>query len=161
MAGQLSYAYETPKGVPGGLVDISTKVCNSRKIENATGVAKAGMGVVTGTAAGSQVKLPTSASDKFEGVIVEKAHEQDANGNVVIAQGEAFSILRYGRVWVRLVPEVTVAVNDPVYLIASGDNAGLFTKTAPTGDGAAAYLTISAKFIGAADNGIAPIEIIA
>ncbi len=44
-----------------------------------------------------------------------------------------------------------MTVNDKVYLVESGDNAGCFTKTA------SGNIAINARFIGASEDGIAPI----
>lgn len=149
---QMKYTYETPKGVAGGLYDLSNYECNSRSIESEDGTVKQGYGVVTGAAAGFGVKLPAAASDKFEGIVIARAHEEDMNGDVVLKKGEVFSILRTGKAWARVDETVTINVNDPVYLIASGEKAGQFTNAS-----GATAIEIKGKFVGANEDGIAPV----
>ena len=60
---QNSYSYKTPKGVAGGLLDLSPYSVDSRiNGETTPGALKFGMGVVQGATPGTNVKLPTSAS---------------------------------------------------------------------------------------------------
>lgn len=149
---QLSYSYNTPMGVPGEILDIAPYENNSRVSEENDGVIKFGMGVVQGTSKGVGVVLPTATTDVFEGVVVHKAVEQDMSGNVVLKKNEAFSVMRWGRIWVR-VANVTINPGDPVYLICSGDNKGMFTNVSTSN------LDVKAKFVGAKDNDIAPIAL--
>ncbi len=149
MAAQTKYGYATPSGVPGGLFDLAPYEVNTRTNEETPGALKFGHGVVVGTSAGNGIKLPAAATDVFEGVVVHKAHELDASNAVSIAKGEALSIIRTGKVWVRV--DGDVAVNDKVYLSFAEGKVGLFTKTA-TGN-----IAINARFIGASEDGIAPI----
>jgi len=58
--GQKSYGYKTAKGVAGGIYDLTRHEVNSRRCEEADGVLSFGLGVVTGTSAGTQIKLPTA-----------------------------------------------------------------------------------------------------
>ncbi len=146
---QSEYSYVTASGVPGGILDLAPYECNSR-VTDADNV-KFGMGVVTGASAGASVKVPSATSDVFEGVAVWKAHEADKDGTVTIAQGEALSIMRFGRIWARVDDSVTIAANDKVYLIATGDNAGCFTNVATSN------IAVSGRFVGANENGIAPV----
>lgn len=149
---QLNYSYVTPSGVPGLIFDIAPYEINSELIEEATaGKIKFGMGVVAGTTAGKTIKAPAAASDVFEGAVVTNVHELDMDGNVVLKKGDSCSVMRYGRVWVRVDEAVTIAVNDAAYLTATGAKAGLFTN-ASTG-----AIDVHGKFIGAAENGIAPV----
>lgn len=150
---QLSYSYVTPGGVPGLILDIAPYEINSELIEEATpGAIKFGMGVVAGTTKGKTIALPTATTDVFEGVVVTNVHELDMDGNVVLKKGEACSVMRFGRIWAR-VDDVTINVNDPVYLICSGAKAGLFTNVSTSN------LDVHAKFVGVKDDGIAPIAI--
>lgn len=151
MAAQTKYSYATPSGVPGGLFDLAPYECNTRVSEADAGKIRFGMGVVVGAAAGVGVKVPAATTDVFEGVVVGKAHEQDNSGKVVIAKGEAFSVIRTGKVWALVDPSVTIKVNDKAYLIVTGDNAGLLTN-ASTG-----ALALNARFVGVNEDGIAPV----
>lgn len=147
---QLEYGYNTPGGVPGLIFDIAPYEINSLLIEEETeGKIKFGMGVVAGEVPGKTIKAVSSADDTFEGVVVTNVHELDMKGKVVLEKGTACSVMRYGRVWVRVPDDAEITVNNKVFLIATGDNAGLFTNT----EG----IEIPGKFIGAAENGIAPI----
>lgn len=151
MAAQMKYGYATPSGVPGGLFDISPYECNTRVSEAESGKIKFGMAVAAGTSAGTGVKVPAAASDFIEGIVVHKAHEMDNKGAVVIDKGEAFSVLRTGKVWARVDESVTIAVNDKPYVIATGDKAGLLTN-AESGN-----IALAGRFIGVSEDGIAPV----
>lgn len=150
MAVQTSYSYENPSGIAGGIYDLAPYEVNSRASEADAGKIKFGYGVVAGTASNG-VKLPAATTDEFEGVVVHKAHEEERDGSVILATGEMFGVMRHGRIWARVDDSVTIANGDKLYLIVTGDNAGCFTNAA---DGAK---EIAGKFIGASENGIAPI----
>ena len=150
MAVQTSYSYENPSGIAGGIYDLAPYEVNSRASEAEAGKIKFGHGVVTGTASNG-VKLPAATTDEFEGVVVHKAHEEERDGSVILATGETFGVMRHGHIWARVDDSVTIAKGDKLYLIVAGDNAGCFTNAA---DGAK---EIAGKFIGANENGIAPI----
>lgn len=149
---QMSYGYETDKGTPGNLYDLSPYEIVSRAIEDEDGKVRFGMGVVAGTSE-TQVKLPSGAGDVFEGVVLERAHEEDRNGDVTLGQAEEFSVLRYGRVWVRVPDDCDAKKGDPVELITSGDDAGKFKK------GESTDKAPKGCFISAAKNGLAPIAL--
>ena len=149
---QLSYGYDTPKGNPGLIFDIAPHECRTRLIEGTAGSVAAGMGVVNGTAAGTQVKRPSAGTDVFAGVLVEKAHEMDKNGQVIVDPKEAFSVMVAGHIWGQLAENVTPTYGAEAYLVATGDDAGRFT-TDNSG------IATGAKFGAAVDaeNGIAEI----
>lgn len=147
---QLEYGYKTPGGVPGLIFDIAPYEINSLLIEEETeGKIKFGMGVVAGEVPGKTIKAVTADTDIFEGVVVTNVHELDMKGRVVLDKGTSCSVMRYGRVWARVDEEAEIKVNDKLYLITSGDKAGCFTNTSG--------LEIPGKFIGVAEDGIAPI----
>ena len=155
---QNSYSYKTPKGVAGGLLDLSPySVATRINGETTSGALKFGMGVVQGATPGTNVKLPTSAStaDEFEGLLLTGfVQEMDAAGDVTIKPKQTVGVLRYGKAWARVPKNTTAAYGDKLYLITSGDSAGLFTNTA-TGN-----LAVNGRFIGAADTtDIAPVEL--
>ena len=162
MSVQTSYNFATDKGVAGGLYDLSPYAVNSRRNESANGVLKFGMGVVVGTAAGNQVKVPTATTGKFEGIALNGfSTELDIAGNLVVKNGDTVGVLAKGRAWARIKPGITVAYGDDVYLIASGDNAGLFTNAEEKQDTTVLSIKITnAKFIGVRGTGdVAPIEL--
>ena len=66
---QTSYGFGFPKGVAGGLFDLSAHDVTTRQAEG-DGVAF-GLGVVVGTNKGTDVKLPATGatSDDYEGVV--------------------------------------------------------------------------------------------
>lgn len=142
MAAQTTYSYSTPSGVPGGLLDINPYHTVSKLIEDASNV-KFGVGVVKGTS-DAQVKV---GSGTFVGVLVEKAHELDKDNAVVIGKGESLTVLTKGGIWARVADSATVAFGDDLYV---GED-GVFAKTGTT--------KLNGRFLGAAENGIAPIEL--
>lgn len=155
---QKSYSYTTPKGVAGGLMDLTPYQIDSRiNGETAPGALKFGMGVVQGATPGTNVVRPTAAAtaDKFEGLVLTGfTQEMDAAGNVNIQPKQTVGVLRYGKAWARLPKDTAVAYGDKLYLITAGDDAGLFTNAA-TGN-----LAVNGRFVGAADSvGIAPVEL--
>ena len=76
-------------------------------------------------------------------------------GKIHIAKNSTVGVMRYGRIYGRVVTGVTVAYGDAVYMVKSGDNAGLFTNVAE------GNMAVKARFLGAVDtvNQIAPIEL--
>lgn len=150
MAVQTSYSYDNPSGLAGGIYDLAPYEVNSRASEENAGKIKFGYGVVAGTASNG-VKLPAATTDAFEGVVVHKAHEEECDGSVSIATGEMVGVMRHGRIWARVDATVTIAKGDKVYLIVKGDNAGCFTNASTD------TKAIAGQFIGASENGIAPV----
>lgn len=132
MAAQLTYGYETAKGVAGLLADISFSTVASKVNEENDGALKFGMAVVRGTAAGSQVKKPASgaAAADFEGVVIRHENtEEDASGKAVVKKGATVSVLQKGRIWARLADSAAPTAGATAYVVVSGDNAGAFTAT--------------------------------
>jgi len=157
MGVQKTYSYNTSYGVAGGLVDLTEHVIDSRCNEATT--LKLGCGVVDGSTKGANVKLPVEASTKadFEGVVVNShSHEMDMNGEVKVAKGETVNVLKQGRIFARIKAGITVAYGDALYLIVKGDNAGLFTNAAVTGE----TVKLNGFFVGAKATGdIAPVQV--
>ena len=158
MGVQTSYNFYTERGVAGGLYDLSHHDVNSRRNECEDGVLKLGVGVVAGTLAGSQVKLPESGAtaENFEGIVVNGfSTEMDMNGAVAVKKDATVGVLVHGRIWARIAEGVTPKYGDALYLIKSGDNAGCFTNVA---DGAIAIT--GGKFVGTKGTGnVAPVEL--
>lgn len=126
---QLDYNYSTSKGVPGGKADLSFDEVVTRQNESADGVLKYGIGVVTGSTAGKTVRIPSSASDKFDGVTVALPNtEMDLKGNVFIRKGLSLSIMKKGHIWARTASDAEVSYGATAYLVVDGDEAGSFTS---------------------------------
>ena len=160
MSGQTSYDFRTPKGVAGALVDISPKSIDSRiNSETDAAAMRFGMGVVVGDKPGVNVRVPvsTNAVADFEGVLLNGYTQQmTMAGNVQVYPAQTVGVLRWGRAWARVADGVTPVYNDPLYLITSGADAGLFTND----DGGGANLAVNGRFYGGLGNGnIAPVEI--
>ncbi len=148
------YNNRTPAGVAGGLYDLTAHVVDSFRIDAADGKVKCGMGVVHGTNPGSDVTVPAEAStiDKFVGVVMNGGNnEMDMEGHIVIRNSSQQSVMRSGRVWVRLAADAEPSYGDQAHLILSGSDAGCFGTTGG--------LAVNARFITTAQNGIAVIEL--
>lgn len=157
---QTNYSYQTPKGVAGGLYDISPYSVDSRiNGETTADALKFGMGAVQGAAPGTDVKVPTDSdtADKFEGLVLTGfVQEMERDGDLKLQPKQTVGILRYGKAWARVVPGATVQYGDPLYLVNEGECAGLFTNDDDDGD----TLAIKGRFIGPVDSSnIAPVEI--
>jgi len=157
MGGQLTYTYQTPKGVAGGLVDINAYSIDSRTNgETEPGDMRFGMGAMVGGSPGETVLVPddtmTDAS-KFEGIVMTGFTQQMTMlGEVNVYPAQTVGILRWGRAWVLIPDSVYPAYNDPVYLIVEGADAGKFTNAATNN------LAINATFIGERGTGaVAPV----
>ncbi len=155
---QTSYNYTTPKGVAGGLYDLAPYQVESRvNGETAPGALKFGMGVVQGSAPGTNIARPAAGAtaDKFEGLVLTGfTQEMDSTGEVTIRPKQTVGVLRYGKAWARLPKDLTVSYGDKLYLVTSGDNAGLFTNDASGG------IAVNGRFVGSADStGVAPVEL--
>lgn len=159
MGVQNSYNYSTPKGIPGGLYDQSAHVVDTRINEAENGVLRFGMGVMQGSSPGSNITIPAAGgiATKFEGVAVNGfTQQQDLEGKVSLNKNQSVGVLRHGRIYARLAPEVSPAYGDTVHLVVSGDHAGLFTNT----ENAENTIPIHAKYIGGKGSGaVAAIEL--
>lgn len=156
MAAQTSYGFGFPKGVAGGLYDLSAHDVSTKQAEG-TGVAF-GIGVVVGTNRGTDVKIPTSAStsDEFEGVVVHNSVmvEMDMNNKVSIEDKRTVGCLNFGRIWIKTGANAAPAYKEKVYMITDGNEAGMFTTS---GD-SATKVEVNAIFLGETDDGIANAE---
>ena len=161
MAAQTNYSFSTPKGIPGGLYDISDHEVNTRMNEEPDGKLSFGVGVVRGTSAGVTIKLPVAASTaaEFEGITINGVNvEQDMSGKVIVKKDVSVGVIRYGKVWAKVSGKATgVKYGDPLYLIVDGDEAGRFVNAAAAGEDTATRISIKGSFLGEADNGIAPV----
>jgi len=155
MSAQTSYSFNTKKGGAGGIYDLAPYVVNTFINESATGAVKPGMGVVRGTTAGVHAKKASAVTDIFEGILTNRlTTERDLEGNIYVRNKTALGVMEYGIIWGLLKANDAPAYGDAVYLVCTGDDAGTFTKTA-----GANTMAINARFVGGADNGVAPIEL--
>lgn len=156
MAVQTSYGFSTSRGAPGGIYDLTPRAVNSRSAEEKI---LFGIGVVQGSTPGSNIAIPTkdSTASMFEGVSVNGGtQEMDLEGKTVVKAGTSVSVMRHGRVWVRVEDDAEIAYGEDAYLIIDGDSAGYFTNA----DSEATKVAIAGRFIGASGtDGIAPVEL--
>lgn len=153
MSAQTKYGFSTPIGSAGGIVDLAPYAIDSFLNEEKNGVLMFGVGVVQGTKPGVNIALPATGATaaKFEGITTNnRTTEYDMDGNLAIRSGASVGVMRYGRIYARVVDKVSVAYGDPVYLVIEGDNAGLFTKTASAASGSST-IAVKGRFLGAAD----------
>lgn len=157
MAVQTSYGFSAPKGVAGGLYDLSAHEVVTRRAEGDTTF---GVGVVDGTTKGIDVKAPESGSkaDDFAGVIVHNSvmTELDMNNHLTVAGGRTVGCLHYGRIWVKTGKKAKPAYKAKVYLITDGEEIGLFTTS--DDEEATTKVELNAYFLGVTDDGIANAE---
>lgn len=156
MGAQNSYVFSTPIGQAGGIYDLAPYAVDSFCNESNDGVVKFGMGVVKGTTAGKQVKAPASGATAadFEGIVTNRRTTENAiEGGPVVKKGTTVGVMRYGRIFGLLATDAAPAYGDPVYMVASGNDAGCFTKTSTSN------VAIKGRFLSAASNGIALIEL--
>ena len=153
MAAQLNYGYSTGKGIAGGIFDAYHYKIDSRVNEEANGVLQVGVGVVQGSIPGSNVKLPDkeSSTSTFEGVVVNGfSNQQNLDGNLTIANNQNIGVMREGRIYAVVAFTATPAYGKALYLCPG---TGEFTTEATDN------VKISGRFLGEANNGIAPIEL--
>lgn len=133
MSAQNRYGFSTPIGAAGGIVDLAPYAIDTFLNEEENGVLNFGVGVVKGSKPGVNVALPETATavGDFEGITTNNRTTQyDLDGNLAIRKGASVGVMRYGRVYGRVVDGVAPAYGDPVYLITDGDNCGKFTNSA-------------------------------
>ena len=156
MSVQTAYNFDTPFGIAGGIYDLSPYAIDALMNEENDGVMKCGLAVVTGTTAGKQIVLPTSSSDlgDFEGVTVNgRTNEWGLSDEIFIRKTASVGVMRYGRIWVRVVSGEAPAYGDAVYFSVASGHYGEFQKSSSNG------VAINARFIGGVNNGLAPIEL--
>lgn len=159
MSAQTSYTQATPRGVAGGLVDLSTHAINTRLNGEVGNTMKFGMGVVQGATPGSDVRIPATGATaaKFEGITVNGyTSEMDREGAVTIPPLASLGILQYGKIWARTKAGIAPAYGEALHLIISGNDAGLFTNAAAEGT----TVAVNGCFIGGKGTGnVAPVEL--
>ncbi len=161
MSAQTSYGFATSRGIAGGLFDLAPYSIDSRLNSEGDGVLKFGMGVVQGANPGTNVKKPISTSTKalFEGIALNGfSTQQNMAGEVNILENQTVGVLRYGRCWARVPSGVTPAYGNELHLIIAGNDAGCFTSAAVAAN---SIIAVNGRFIGTAQNGLAPVELFA
>ena len=156
MGAQNIYNFSTPIGQPGGIYDLAPYAVDSFTNESADGAVKFGMGVVQGTIPGKQVAVPDSDATAavFEGIVTNRrAIENSLDGGVVVKSGATLGVMRYGRIFGLLAEGADPAYGDAVYMVVDGADAGCFTESATD------TVAIKARFLSAASDGIAIIEL--
>lgn len=151
MSAQTTYKFNTPMGAAGGIVDLAPYAIDTFINEENTGVMSFGLGVVQGTKAGEQIKLPVAASTAglFEGITTNnRTTEYDLEGQIHIRKGAAMGVMRYGRIYAQVGEDDTPGYGDPVYLITSGNDAGKFVHV---NTGSADYVAVKGKFMSGVD----------
>lgn len=131
MAAQTNYRYETPKGVPGGKVDIAFDEVITRMNEAEDGVLKYGMAAAVGSAPGSNVTIPKTGTTagQIEGIVLAHPNtEQDRKGRVIVRKDTAVGIMRKGRIWGRLAADAVPSYGEKAYVVVDGNDAGAFTS---------------------------------
>lgn len=154
MSVQTTYGYATARGIAGGIYDSYHYPVDSRFNEEENGKLGFGLGVVQGSIPGSNITLPVEASTAavFEGVTVNGfSTQQDLEGVTTLFKGQNVGVMRRGRIWVQLVADEAPAYGGELHLIVSGADAGKFATSGG--------VTIAGRFIGKADNGLAPVEL--
>jgi hypothetical protein len=156
---QIEYGYQIPRGVPGGLVDLSNHNIISRSNgADAPGAMKYGMGVVQGDNPGHNVALPNSSAELsvFEGITQNGGvtEHQFITGEVILYPNAILGVVDQGKIWARVTDDADPAYSDAAYLVSSGTDAGLFTE-----DSSAGGLAVRGRFIGKKENGVAPVEL--
>ena len=155
---QLSYGYNIPAGIAGGIYGLENYDIVARLNDEATGTMKFGVGVVQGEKAGHSVKLPVEGSTaaQFEGIVVYNANrELTYEGANNLRKGTPLSIMNYGKVWVRVGKSANVAYGADAHLITKGEEAGCFTTSAD----AATKVAIKGRFITEVTDGLAVVEL--
>lgn len=156
-----NYTQSMPAGVAGGLYDLTEHVVDSRMNGESATALKPGMGVVQGAVPGKAVKLPATGAtaEKFEGIVLNDVNrELDMQGELKLQPKSTVSVMRSGRIWVRLASGVAPKYGDPVFLVINGAGLGCFKTAADSAN----TLQINARFLGEKDSSeIAPIELFA
>lgn len=152
MSAQTKYGFSTSIGSAGGIVDLAPYAIDSFLNDEDNGKLKFGIGVVRGAKPGIGIKMPTtdSTAAEFEGITTNnRTTEYNMDGDLSIRKNASVGVMRYGRIYARVVDGVTVKYGDALYLLTDGDNAGMFTNAASATTPKA--VAVKGRFLGAAD----------
>lgn len=131
MAAQINYSFSTPKGIAGGLYDISDHDIVTRMNDEADGNISYGVAAVVGKSKGQSIKLPVVSSAKadFEGIVIHAANtEQDMKGKTIVKNGASLGIVKKGNVWGKIVAGCVPEYKKTAYMVVDGDYRGMFTN---------------------------------
>lgn len=167
---QLSYALNMVQAMAGMLADLARSLVDSFAAE---GIVRFGYGVIAGTDASKQVKVPAASGGTFRGVALHvHTKEVGSSGYGEYADEATVSVMREGRVHVPIDATasdaaVVPAMDGAVYLVFSSAEGGVpGTFRADTGlvaasaNQATAELVTGAVFRGVTANGLAEIELV-
>ena len=159
MSAQTRYGFSAIAGAAGGIVDLAPYAIDSFINSEESGVMKFGIGVVQGSNPGHNVAIPAEGATaaKFEGITVNnRTTEFDVEGKMNVRGGAAIGVMRYGRIYARVVEDVEPAYGDALHLVISGDNAGCFTNAS-----GADTIAVKGRFMGGkcAGTNIAQVEL--
>lgn len=157
MSAQTAYRFGTPMGAAGGIVDLAPYAIDTFLNEEDTGVMDFGVAVVKGTAPNKIKKAAAGATAaKLVGVTTNnRTTEYDLEGEVYLRKGKAVGVMRYGRIYVRVVPETVIAIDDPAYVSTAAETAGMFTNSS------SGTVAIKGRFLSTVDatTGVAMVEL--
>ena len=156
MSAQTTYNFDTQRGIAGGIYDLSPYAIDTFLNEENDGVMKFGVAVVSGTTAGTLVKLPVSDSTGIEGVSVNNlTTEYNLSGVLNIRKNASIGVMRYGRIWVRVATGATPEYGDPTYVVKTSAEFGYFT------DSSSSTLAVKGRFLSGKDpvSGLAVVEL--
>lgn len=154
MSAQKTYGFSTAIGSAGGIVDLAPYAIDTFLNEEANGKMKFGVGVVKGTNAGTEIKLPAGGAQAadFEGVTTNnRTTEYDLEGKVSLRKGASVGVMRYGRVFVRLAASAQPKYGEALHMQTDGDDAGCFSNSGG--------VEVAGRFLSGADNGVAMAEL--
>ena len=154
MGVQKTYGYATSKGVAGGIYDMFHYPVDSRFNEEATGKPHFGVGVVTGKVPGKALRFRPAQALLITSRVLSSTVSTASRiwrGKLYVLNNQNVGVMRRGRVWVRLATGAAPAYGDALHMIVEGDEAGCFAKEGG--------IAIPGRFIGAASNGVAPVEL--
>lgn len=153
------YTQQTPKGTAGSLFDLTVHTVDSFRNSEKDGVLLPGMGVVKGENPGIDIALPTAGKtiEDFIGIVMfGGTNELDMKNNLVIPENYQVSVMRYGRVWVKMAAEQSPKYGDPVHLVIQGEkDVGCFKTAADEGN----TIQINARIIEVSSNDLVAIEL--
>lgn len=154
MSAQTRYGFSPAIGAAGGIVDLAPYAIDTFLNEEEDGKMKFGIGVVSGSKPGVNIKVPADGAkaENFEGITTNnRTTEYDLGGKIYIRKGKGMGVMKYGRIYGRVAQGVEPKYGDKVYLVTTGDDAGFFSNK----DG----VEIKARFMGAVDSSTQVAEI--
>lgn len=144
MSVQTSYNFDTIRGFAGGIYDLAPYAIDTYLVEGDD--MQFGIAVVAGTKPGVQVK---AGGTNAIGVTVNNlTTEHGIDGELVIHEGAAIGVMRYGRIWVKADKNDTAITYGAATKVGAD---GVFAATAGT--------AIKGRFLSDVKDGIALVEL--